>query len=409
MYPAVSVNEYTRMMVEAFDEQKAIIAPTAFQGSFYGKPETGAVTVFAPNSMIIEIDILRRNGRRLARLVNRGTSSDDILRKKTQTGDKFTNIARAWPLVETDGAINSDELLKRLPGEMPYSKTTRQDRLVAKAMRSHFEQMNQHIHMMEYLCREALLTGEHPAILGTTNTDLIYDFYRNAGNSITVSNSWNSGSQTIMADIDSGIDPIQQNAYLYGDYGMLLGTDAFGDLRNDTAIKALAENRRFFFVELGGQIRELPVEFHIYRNNGFQPRGYLETDKGRRVWIFTYDLTFTDDFTTPGSDVETPWMPTDKALIFSPKARCDRYFGPPDRLPFTADEIAWYQETFGFNMTAPPMPAKVQNTGVVDARMFYCDGYTGPDRKTVVARTQSAPIMPTTQTDAFAVLSGLHT
>jgi hypothetical protein len=407
--PVTAVNEYTRLMVEKFDETMSITAPTAFQGAFFGRPETGAVTVFSTDSKTIEIDIKRRTGRKLARLVNRGTSSDDVSRVKTNTEEKFTNVARKWPLIETYGAINSDELLDRVAGETPYQKMSREDRMAMKAMLIHHEHMVLHIHLIEYLCREALLTGQHPAILGTSNSDLIYDFYRNAGNFITVGNSWNSGSQTIFADVDGGIDQLQQEAYLFGEYGMLVGTDAFGDLKNDSDIRSDADNRRYLFVELGGQIRELPTEFAKYRDNGFQPRGYIETPKGRKVWLFTYDLTFTDDFTSPPTETETNWMPTDKALIFSPKARCDRYFGPPDRLPVTAEEVALYQEMFGFSMVAPPQPAKVQNNAVIDARMFYPDAYRGQDKKSVVLRTQSAPIMPTTQTDAFVVLSGLHT
>jgi hypothetical protein len=403
-----AVNEYTRLMVEKFDETKAVIAPTAFQGAFFAGSPSG-ITVFSTDSKTVEIDIKRRNGRRLARLVNRGASSDDVSRVKSNTEEKYTNVTRAWPLIESYGAINSNELLERVAGETPYARTTREDRMAMKAMRIHHEHMVQQIHLMEYLCREALFEGEHPAILGTTNSDLIYDFYRNAGNFITVANAWNSGSQTIFDDIDSAVDQIQQEAYLFGDYGMIVGTDAFGDMKNDTDIRADADNRRYLFVELGGDVRELPSEYQRYKNNGFQPRGYVETNKGRRVWIFTYDLTYTDDFTTPGVDTETNWVPTDKALVFHHAARCDRYFGPPDRLPITAEEIALYQDMFGFSMASPPQPAKVQNDAVIDARMFYPDAYRGPDKKAVVMRTQSAPIFPTTQTDAFVVLSGLHT
>jgi hypothetical protein len=403
-----AVNEYTRLMVEKFDETMAIIAPTAFQGAFYAESPTGK-TVFSTDSKTIEIDIKRRNGRRLARLINRVNGGEDAFRTKSQTEEKFTNVVRKWPLIETPGAIDADELLDRVAGETPYQRTTREDRMTMKAALIHHEHMNQHIHTMEYLCREALLTGQHPAILGTTNSDLIYDFYRNSGNLITVGNAWNSGSQTIFADIDGGIDQLQQEAYLYGEYGMLLGTDAFGDLKNDSSIRSDADNRRYLFVELGGEVRELPSEYQKYKKHGFQPRGYIETDKGRRVWIFTYDLTYTDDFTVEGVDTETNWMPADKALIFHHATRCDRYFGPPNRLPVTAEEIALYQEMFGFSMASTPIPAKVQNNGVVDARMFYPYAYRAPDHQSVVLKTQSAPIMPTTQTDGFVTLLGLHT
>lgn len=406
--PLTAVNEYTRLMVEKFDETKAVIAPTAFQGAFFAGSPTG-VTVFSTDSKTVEIDIKRRNGRRLARLVNRGAGSDDMTRTKSQTEEKYTNIAREWPLVETYGHIEANELLNRVAGETPYQRMSREDRMAMKAMLIHHEHMVQQIHLQEYLCQQALFEGQHPQILGTTNSDKIYDFYRNSGNIITVGNAWNSGSQTILADIDGGIDQLQQEAYLFGEYGMLVGTDAFGDIKADTSISSDADNRRYWFVELGGEVRELPTAFQRYKANGFQPRGYLETGKGRRVWLFTYDLTYTDDFTTPGVDTETNWVPTDQALIFHPDARCDRYFGPPDRLPITADEIALYQEMFGMSMASPEMPARVQNPGVVEPRAFYPDAYRGPDKKSVVCRTQSAGIFATTQTDAFVTLKGLHT
>jgi len=407
MSNVTAVNEYTRLMVEKFDETMEIIAPTAFQGAFWAGSPMGR-TVFSTDSKTIEIDIKRRSGRYLARMINR-TTGEDVTRTKSQTEEKFTNIARKWPLIETKGRIDSDELLNRVAGETPYQRNSREDRMARKAMLIHFEHMNQHIHTMEYLCREALLNGQHPAILATANADFIYDFYRNAGNIITVANAWDSGSQTIIADIDGGIDQLQQEAFLFGDYGILVGTDSFAAMKSDSDISSVADVRRYFFVNLGGEMVTLPTQFAKYRDNGFQPRGWIETDKGRKVWIFTYDLTFTDDFTTPGVETETPWMPTDQALIFHPNVRCDRYFGPPNRLPITADEVALYQEMFGMSMTAPEIPAKVQNTGVVDSRMFYPFAYRSPDHSSVVLKTQSAPIMATTQTDGFVTLKGLIT
>lgn len=402
-----SSNEYTRLMVEKFSELNSILAPTAFQGSFFGVLETGAKTVFAFNTKSIEIDIQKRNKRRLAAMVHRGTGTVDTERVKELVAAKFSNINFAWPLIESEGAINSNELLDRSVGEMPFSPEEQKDRLTKKALEIHNEGMVNQIHTMEFLARESVLTGTHPAILGTTNTGFIYDFFRNTANIITVGNAWNSGSQDINADMDAGIDAIQQNAYLFGSYGMLLGTDAFNAFKKDSVIKGDADNRRYGFVTLD---RDTPVPpmFTRYVTNGFQPRGWIDTVKGRKVWIFTYDLTFTDDFTT-GSDVEKEWMPLDQALLFSPKTRCDRYFGPNDRLPVTPQEAEWYQQTFGFSMMSPPMPVNIENPAVIDPRMFHVDAYLGADKKSVVSRTQSAVILPTTQTDGFATLKGLVT
>ena len=406
MSDVIAVNEYTRLMVEKYDERKKVIAPTAFQGGFFGIADTGAQVVFSENAKSIEIDQVRADGRRLARLVNRGTSSDDTSRVETLTAGRFTNIARAWPLIETYGAINSSELLDRVAGENPYQVTTRQDRLTMKAIEINMLMADRQIRLWEYLCREAVLTGSHPAILGTSNTDFIYDFYRKATHTFAVAAKWDVVGTDIIGDFDTAIDLVQQDSYnSVVNVGAIVGASGFEGLRKNTQAKAEADIRRFHSVELHGPTTP-PTEFNRYIDNGFALAGWLKTYKNRTVWLFTYDVTYTDDFTTPGTDTETNWMPADKCLVFSPKARCDKYFGPPDRMPIGSVEQAWYQDFFGFSMMNPGQP-NIQNPGIIDPRGMHFDAYMGPDNKAVTLRMQSAPIFPTTETDAFVTMTGL--
>ena len=176
-------------------------------------------------------------------------------------------------------------------------------------------------------------------------------------------------------------------------------------LRKNTQMKAEADIRRYEFVELGERPINLPSQFNVYVENGFALAGKVRTYQNRTVYLFTYDLTFTDDFTTPGVDTETKWMPTDKCLVFAPNARCDKLFGPPNRMPLTAQERAWFMDMFGFDMEAAPMPDNVINPSTFDMRAFYFDA--DGSREAVRLYTQSAPIFPTTETDAFVTMTGL--
>lgn len=398
-------NAYTRFMTELFDENAKVKVPSAFLGGFFGKPETGAVTHFVTDASTIEIDQMRANGRRLARLVNRETSSKDISRQETLTGDKFTNIVRQWPLIEIPASINANELLQRNPGETPFDTATQQSRLLGKAARLHKESVVRHMRTWEFLAREAILTGEHPMILGTTNAALIYDFYRKATHTFAVAAKWDVVGTDIIGDFDVSIDLIQQDSNNFGDYGALIGVSGMEGLRKNTQMKAEADIRRYEFVELGERPINLPTKFNIYVENGFALAGKVRTYKNRTVYLFTYDLTFTDDYTTPGTDTETPWMPVDKALVFSPDARCDKLFGPPNRMPLTAIERSWFMDMFGFDMEAGPMPDNVINPSTFDMRAFYFDA--DGSREAVRLYTQSAPIFPTTETDAFVTMTGL--
>ena len=398
-------NLYTRFMTELFDENVKVKVPSAFLGGFFGKPETGAVTHFVTDASTIEIDQMRANGRRLARLVNRDGTSKDISRQETLTGDKFTNIVRQWPLIEIPASINANELLQRNPGETPFDSATQQSRLLGKAARLHKESVVRHMRTWEFLAREAILTGQHPMILATSNADLIYDFYRKSTHTFAVGAKWDVVGTDIIGDFDTAISLIQQDSNNFGDYGALVGVAGMEGLRKNTQMKSEADIRRYEFVELGERPINLPTKFQTYVDNGFALAGKVRTYQNRTVYLFTYDLTFTDDFTTPGTDTETKWMPTDKCLVFTPDARCDKLFGPPNRMPLTATERQWFMDMFGFDMEAAPMPDNVINPSTFDMRAFYFDA--DGSREAVRLYTQSAPIFPTTETDAFVTMTGL--
>ena len=405
MHTPIPVGQYTRFQTAGFTDVDLRPVSTAFQAAFYGRPETGAVVVFNDRSSQINIDIQKGETQTLAMMVNRGTSSTPTDRVPSDKESRFTNLAYAWPLIETQGSISSNKILENRSFGDPQDLTTSvRERLTFEAGKIHQTHFKKHFTTMEYLCREALWTGQHPAILGTSNTDLIYDFHRNAGNFITAGTVWTNVAADILGDLDTGADKIQQNGGLHGEYGLLCDGAVFAGIKNNTTIKADADNRRFRFVALGGDV-VLPSEFMKYKDAGFNARGRLETNDGRIVWIFTYDVTFLDNFTTPGTKTRTAWVPAGKALMFSPLARCDKYFGPADRFDPVQQEIQNYRDFFGFDMGAVPVVPQVKDPGLFDPRMFTV--FADISKKAVELTTQSAPIMPTTHTDAFVVFSSL--
>ena len=143
--------------------------------------------------------------------------------------------------------------------------------------------------------------------------------------------------------------------------------------------------------------------FHHLVAGGAIPRGLLETPEGYSLWLFTYLDSYEAD-----NGTDTPYMPVDKMLIGSSKARCDRYFGPAEMLPLTPDRIACYEQYFGFSPVAPPLPPTIANmAAVVNPAMFYCDAYVNGNFTAITSRTQTAPIFAPTMVDAFVVLTGL--
>lgn len=399
------VGQYTRWMVKPFSDVDLRPVSTAYQSAFFGRPETGAEIVFNDRSSEINIDIQKGETQTLAMMVNRGTSSTPTDRVQSDKAERFTNLAYAWPLIETQGSVSSNKILENRSFGQPQDMTSSvRERLTMEAEKIHKTHFKKHFTTMEYLCRESLWTGQHPAILGTSNTDLIYDFHRNSANFIAAGTPWTTVTADILGDLDTGADKIQQNGGLHGEYGLLCDGAVFKGIKDNNTTGSDADNRRYQFVSLGGDV-QVPSEFAKYKEAGFQPRGRLETNDGRFVWIFTYDITFLDNFTTPGTKTRTPWVPAGKALMFSPQARCDKYFGPADRFDPTQLEIQNYRDFFGFDMGAMPVVPNVTDPGLFDPRMFTA--YADITKKAVELTTQSAPIMPTTHTDAFVVFSSL--
>ncbi len=398
----LAVDAYSRFMAALFDEAQIIGVPTAFQ-AFFGRPENGGLTLFSPDANIVDIDIVR-GSETLAALIHRGQNARSLSGQKNTNIGKSSTFSRLYPLIEEEGDISADELNFRVAGEGPYSPLTKFDRLRIKALRHHQAHIRRSVRTFEYLSSLSVLTGKMPAILGTSNTDLEYDFRRNAANTAAGAAVWDTGTPDIMGDVDGRCDKVRLNGHANPDMG-IFGGEAIASFIKDTTIKSLADNRRIELIQVTTD-NPVPPRFDRFVKAGFIPRGRLRTLKGYTLWIFCS----IDEYIDPATGTSTPYMPVDQCLVAASTARCDRYFGPSELLPNTPGRAALYQDMFGFAPGMPPMPPNIKNmAAAVNPAMFYNDAYMGANQKTITIRTQSAPIFATTQTDAFALLTDLST
>ena len=390
-----AVDQFSRFMVNMFDDRDAIGIPGGF-AAFFGRPETGGRTIFSPDASAVDIDIIRGN-ERLAAMVRRGATRS-LSGQKNTTEQKYTNFTRQFPLIEEEGDINSLQLIKRVAGENPYAGMTQHDRLRMLAFDHHIEHVRRIGRKFEELSAQSIITGQMTAIDGTTNTDLIYDFKRASTHFVTVGTAWSTITSDILGDVDDACELIRADAHVNPDMMILSKVDMDAIVKN-TAIQTQADNRRFELIQVSTN-NPVPAKFDRFVAGGLIPRGRLRTPKGFEVWMFTYLDIYTDD-----AGAATEYLPDNKTIIAYSGARCDRYFGPPDVLPRTAAQAAWYREMFGFNMDAPPMPANIKGSGTLMANMFHSDAYMASNNKALTIRTQAAPIFATTMTDAFVTIT----
>lgn len=398
MTTPLSVDTYSRTMVNLFDEKDYVGCSTMFQ-SFFGRPETGAVTHFSPDKNLVDIDIIRANERIMA-LVPRGTVSRPLggTQKNTEV-TRWTNFNRMFPLAEDETDIDALQIQNRQPGEQPYENQTRFDNMRILASRGNKEMVRKAIRTFEYLASQSILTGQMPAIIGTSDTDLIYDFRRNSNLTFNAATVWSNTAADALADIDKACKRIRQYGKVTAD-GTIIGQKSMTEFLKLTDVIAKADNRRFELIEVN-QNMPVPEKFSHLVSAGATPRGRLRTPEGYELWMFTY-IDIYDNL----SGTSTKYMPDDKVVVFFSGARCDRYFGPPERLPILSTDRQFYQEMFGFSLDMPPMPPNIKNNGaVIRPDMFYFDSYRSNDKKKVTLRMQAAPIYATTMTDAFAVIT----
>jgi len=392
-------DQFARFMAEMFDDREGMPAPGGFC-SFFGRPETGANIIFSPDSEVIDIDIIRGN-EKIAALIPRGLNTRVISGQKNTREQQSSAFSRVYPLIEEEGDISASQLVKALAGEARYnSGKTRHDRLRELGMLIYFEHMRRHARTFEVLAASSIITGKQPAILGTTNTDLLYDFRRNAANFITVGTAWSNVASDILGDIDGGCFKVRQNGRAMPDMLILSTVDMDSFIKN-TAIKDTADNRRFELIEVSTN-NPVPPRYARFVENGLIPRGRLQTPKGFSLWMFTYIDTFEDESGTP-----VFYLPDNKTIICSSQARMDVYFGPPETLPITSASAQWFREMFGFNLEAAPMPRnfKGKKWNEIMSAATYVDAYPAVGNKRITIRTQSAPIFATTQTDAIVTLT----
>ncbi len=404
----LAADPYSRLMAQAFDERTFIGCPTAFQ-SWFGRPGFGS-TKFSPVASVVDIDIIR-GSQRVAALVPRGMISKPLGPSQLNTSaTRYTAFSRRFPLALEEGSISADQLEFRGAGENPYLAPDHLTRLRGLALEQHQEQVRRMVRLFERLAAQAILTGFQDAILGTANPDFQFDFRRAATHSWATAGSggsWANAASNIMLDIELGCGLIRQDAHVNPDF-MLLGATAMAGMLANTALLATSNNFRFNFVNMGsvglGSLagpNSVPAKFQRLIDGGLIFRGTLETPQGFVLSVFTYMDTY-DTNAIPA--VVTPYMPLVDALIGSSDAICDRYFGPPERLPLTPNELAEMRYLTGIDPSAGMMPPKIAGAGdVVNSNMFYFDFYKS-GRKELIVETQAAPIFSPTMTDAWVTL-----
>ena len=395
------IGTYQRYMMSLWDERDNFLAPTGFQ-SIFGRPETGAETLFSLDAEVFDMDIIRNAGEHYSKLIPRGgiqRSLGSLVQSLNE--QKYSEVSRVFPYSVELFDISSGQLNKRLAGEPIHTGVwSREKRLRKLAAKGMVETVKRTIRMFEVLAAQSALTGKQDGIIGETTPQ--YDWRRNAANTIDVdatSTKWSAASPDPIGNLDSALDQIRINGGRTGDV-CIMGQSCYKAFIRLTENQTFADNRRFDILRVSPN-NPVPRNLQFMVDGGFDSRAMLTTYAGRSLWIFTY---------LEGRDVSgtwTPYMPVDEVLMFFSGARCDRQFGPPETLPADRAMLAFYQDRFGMSPNAMPSVPIKGNSSVIRPDMFWFDAYGNSSNTTITHRTQSAPVFGTTEVDSFALLTNV--
>ena len=218
MATPITFDVFSRILAGGFDEKNYIRMRTAGQ-RFFGRPETGAFTVFSPSANAIDIEILRAN-QRLAALVPRGavgrfvgTTHADL---QQQQGTMFS---RQYPLIEEESNLDANQLLQRVVAyEGPYENLSEEDRTRILGRRAYLELTRRMIRLQEFLAWQSLTLGVQSASNITDVTVNIYDWRRNGSNTVTPAHGWGNAAGVPLTDIDSMCDQLLFAGQLVPDF-----------------------------------------------------------------------------------------------------------------------------------------------------------------------------------------------
>lgn len=386
--------QYGRYMDAFWDERDLIDVPTGFQAVI--AKLSGRAPVISDDASIVDIDIIRGN-ERTAKLLPRGPITRSLgSLQESLNEQKFTEVNRAYPWGVELFDLYAGQLNKRVRGELVSRPLSRQQRLRVLAVAAMKETVRRNVRLMEILAAQSIRTGKQDAILGEASPT--YDWSRNSNLTITVGTKWNA-SGDVMGDLDTACDRVRQYGHMNPDI-VVFGKNALAAALSNTTFQTIADNRRLGFLQFG-MGASLPAGHAWMVDAGFNYRGEIITHHGYTLSAFTYNEAYDNS-----SGTYTPYMPVDETLIFSSKARCDRYFGPPETMPLMSAQRQFYADAFGMTPDALPAVSYQADSRVVLPQMFHHDAYPNTDGSVITHRTQVAPIFATTHVDSFALLDG---
>ena len=350
-------------MLEAF-KQKA--SPTMFLSGFFRTPPANIT-----RSKLVTIDV-KRNDELIAIDVFRGTGGNLNLNKR------FTTKKYEPPVYDEYSSITEDELLDRLPGMHEYESPEFMAVVLAKVTDDQAENHAKILRSIEKQASDVLFTGTVVLI----NNDTI-DFKQKATHAFNAAVAWSAvDTAKPLDDIATAAELNRKDGKVTSDV-VVMGEGAFQEFLATAQVKDQGAFR---------VIERISIQAPVMNTEGATFQGMISAGSYKfQLWTYPQFYRVPDGSGLPNEGDLVPYVPTDKVLVTSSKARFDLvYAGVPDIIRRVDPRL----QAIGLS----GVPANV-------ATDFHPYTYLDDKINCVEAGTRSAPLCIPTQIDAYSVVT----
>lgn len=358
----------TAKLLSAYIEQAWL--PTGFfSGMFLVRP--GNIY----DTEEVEIDI-QRSGEDVAVVVH-----DMSAGYRMNSVELFTNKSFKPPVYKEAITINSFSLIKRQPGENPFSDANFRGKLVNQFFKGMVKIDEKIRRAIELQAAQVLQTGK--LVLTDLSGAAAYelDFKPKATHFVTASVAWDQAGSDKLGDLKNLCDVIRTDGKARADQ-VIFGSDAFQEFLNDDEVYKLFESRRID----RGTISMSPNR----GQDSAQYRGVINIGS-YLLDVWTYDNTYKD----PVTGVATEYLDPAKVIVRASSGRLDATYGL----------IPNIGEALGVGPRAqmlPELPARL--TGVAEGIDFHTNVWLDERGEALFGGLGTRPLMIPTAIDTFACL-----
>lgn len=257
------------------------------------------------NTEKVDVDFKKGN-RKLAPFVHRRIGG------KTVPNTGYEVKTYTPPMVAPDKVTTIEDLLKRMPGENPYSGKSPAERAVEK-MAADFKELDEMItRREEWMCAQAIFTGTIP-ILGDGISEVIDFNFTNKETISTAAKKWSADGADPIADLKRWRKAVQKNGFVNCDV-CVMADDVAAAFLNNTKVQKMLDVKGYDLAVI--KPRQLP--------NGVT---YVGTLHAEGLDIYTYSEWFLDDWTNPAAPEQKPLVPDGTLALLSTVAEYSMYYG----------------------------------------------------------------------------------